>query len=459
MSLAFYPSSWYYNASMQGLLQIISEGLGAEFVERDLLQEDGSLFLSDSVLRTILSTNVFPPEVHVEDCSEVPPDLNNLKRIAWWWCLQGIRVRKTENEPWTNQEKVDKTVSSFFVGNKGLYVNLIQSSSNKEDFLNQWFTVESHSKGSQHCSFCGQPFSINFAEKPYYHYLTSAISSSISSSTAFPNLFFDGQPASPICQHCRWPLICFHLVSPAGLFINAGSFLLNWHINQLIAGHSVKYEHRFSRLIDSVFSESRLSSTLGAWGLQGIEVILISGTKVNHYLVSDKLARLLLNPSVAGPLGRINAPEVQAMILSDNFAELSNLLYRRLREALNDKTKSYLFASNLAICRLYGALLNAQNGGEKMDINRLIYLGNEAPIKLKEDGRTNNSDLNLIYRLLELARNNQRSEAYHLLLRKYIAAGVTFPADLSRIFSYDDSEMFKNAVFSYVAGISSKSQN
>jgi CRISPR-associated protein Cst1 len=455
--IVFYPGSWYYNASIHGLLHVLAQGLGEKCVEEKLLQTDGSLLLGPEVLHTILGTNASEPILPLVPSTEVPEDMKGLKRIAWWWVLQGTKVRNTQAESWGNRERLDRTVSSFFVGNKGLYVNLLQSREDKAAFLNHWFQIEKDSHGQTLCSFCGQAFTIDQEEKSYHHYLTASISSAISSSPAFPNLFFDGRPTLPICQHCRWPRICFHLVIPAGIFVNAGSFLLNWHLNNLMAESGAYFDHRFSRLMDSVFGERHLRATLGAWGLQGIEVMVRAGTKVTRYLVSDSLARLLLSPEVASLLKSLNDMEVQNIVLSERYSELSTLLYHRSREALKEP---YKLTRNQIILRLYGAILNRLKGGIRVNVSNLIDLGKNSPFNLKnEKGEPNNADLNLVYRLLELVRNNQRSEAYHLLLRRYITSEKPFPEDLGRVFACDDPEVFKTGLFSYASGITAKDQN
>jgi CRISPR-associated protein Cst1 len=457
MAISYYPSSWYYNACVHGFLEILANELGSEFLEERILQEDGTLLLDDSVLSTLLECFDCYPHIPVK--IKPPSGLPDLKRLAWWWVTGSMKVKGTEDEPWSDQEKLDKTVSSYFVGNKGFYVNLVQPRDDKAIFLNQWFTGNNSDKAAINCSFCGQAFAINEQEKEYYHYLTSAISSIISSSTAFPNLFFDGQPVDPICRQCRWPLICFHLVNPNGLFVNTGSFLLNWHLNKLLSRQSSFSATKYSRLVDSLFNESRLRAALGAWGLQGIEVVLFDIKGIKNYVLSSNLTRLLLNPAVAGPLRRISNARIYDIFFSERFAEFSYALYTGLRKSVNTSGIAvYELRELQSIAILYGAILNLNKGDEKMDSMRLISYGKSAPIRVREKNKPNNADLNLVFRLLELTRNNHRSEAYHLLLRKYIVSGMQFPGELSKVFIYDDPEMFKNGIFTYITGITGQSQ-
>ena len=111
--IVFYPGSWYYNASIHGLLHVLAQGLGEKCVEEKLLQTDGSLLLGPEVLHTILGTNASEPILPLVPSTEVPEDMKGLKRIAWWWVLQGTKVRNTQAESWGNRERLDRTVSSF----------------------------------------------------------------------------------------------------------------------------------------------------------------------------------------------------------------------------------------------------------------------------------------------------------------------------------------------------------
>lgn len=82
-----YPSSWYYNACVHGFLEVLAWGLGdkgRDIVEEQFLQDDGSVRIPGELMEAVFSTIDVPAPAGYT-FREVPDDVKDLKRIAWWW--------------------------------------------------------------------------------------------------------------------------------------------------------------------------------------------------------------------------------------------------------------------------------------------------------------------------------------------------------------------------------------
>ncbi|MGI5912426.1 MAG: recombinase family protein, partial [Syntrophomonadaceae bacterium] len=269
-----YPSSWYYNACVQGFLEVIAWGLGEkgnEIIEEKILQDDGTAVIPGELMKAVFSTR----ELKVPDgytFEEVPDDICELKRIGWWWVeksslinwrnfdtdkiddeilllifenyLQGKGLKPIaeilnnagyqtlDNKKW-KEEDVGKVVSTetnynripqkhtaiiefvfrqLFSNNK-IYQNLYNLNSHKEKikFLNKWFSV--NGKGDYYCSFCNSSLDIIFDKNINSQFLTLEISKLFGNSiNEFPNSFWDNSPQYLMCRCCRSYFIFFHII-------------------------------------------------------------------------------------------------------------------------------------------------------------------------------------------------------------------------------------------------------
>lgn len=62
-----YPSSWYYNACVQGFLEILAWGLGEDGQQQveEMLQDDGRVVIPHALMEAAFSTNDTPYQVDI----------------------------------------------------------------------------------------------------------------------------------------------------------------------------------------------------------------------------------------------------------------------------------------------------------------------------------------------------------------------------------------------------------
>ncbi|MGB4071449.1 MAG: hypothetical protein WBK68_07060, partial [bacterium] len=162
--ITIYPSSWYYNACVQGFLEVLAWGLGergAEIIEKELLQADGRVVIPDHLARAVFSPKGVPmPAGYTEN--PVPDELGEMKRITWWWVARGYEagfMKKDDRGKSLNIIDIVETVSRRLFCKDAPYENLTQLKGDKVEFLNKWFSLsESNDLSHAICSFCGQKY-------------------------------------------------------------------------------------------------------------------------------------------------------------------------------------------------------------------------------------------------------------------------------------------------------------
>lgn len=467
-----YPSSWYYNACVHGFLEVLACGLGhggEDFIEREVLKSDGRAVIPGDLMEAALNTRSVPvpPEY---DLQEVPDEVSQLKRIAWWWAVKSYEldfVRRDDRERALSPVEIVETVIRSLCHKSGLYPNLIQikwPSGKKIDFLNSWFVPEPGC-GSVYCSFCGQACSLGEGERLYDLFFTSTLSVDLGSSPGvFPNLFWDGSPNLIICKHCRSYFLCFHIIYRAGFFINSGSFLSNWYLNRILLGKMRNANWDFRSLTDAMHYDLQLRRAVGGWELQGLEAIIFTREKgITCYPISATVAGLLIIPEISSLIGRTGSAVVWDVFLRERFDYLPVIVYKSLRAHLkggeNREQDTEVVGSGTSgmrtivdIAQLYFEIKrNIVRGGaavSHVDLREIRRAAGSAPVKVYE-----NADRGLVFRLLELTRLNKKADAYHLLMRIYLTRGVPFPEALARLFETSDAELFKNGVYAFIAGL------
>ena len=470
--ITIYPSSWYYNACVQGFLEVLAWGLGergAEIIEKELLQADGRVVIPDHLARAVFSPKGVPmPAGYTEN--PVPDELGEMKRITWWWVARGYEagfMKKDDREKSLTNAEIIETVCRSLFHKSAPYPNLAQLAWDKIEFLNKWFTLdEGDSSSAVICSFCGQSYAPEAEARVYDAFLTRSLSIGLGSSPgAFPNLFWDVNPNLAVCKHCRSYFLCFHLVQRNGFFINSDSLQVNWHLNRLLAGklRGNRFGYQ-TALLNALQYDPQIRRGISSWGLQDLDIIVFERDKIHYFPLPPSLAKMLLVPRVSSLLSRVSNKRVWELVLKEQFDYLPTIIYKSLR--------AYLIGDNLAkdpevvyesvsiqplvvVLTLYLELnrLKKKERGEKgmsyLDINQLRNLGNGAPL---------NQDDNLVFRLLELTRLYRKADVYHLLLRIYVAAGKEFPEQLARVFTVRDPNLFKTGIYAYISGLKPKKE-
>jgi CRISPR-associated protein Cst1 len=390
-----YPSSWYYNACVHGFLEVLAWGLGEEgkdIVEEQFLQDDGSVRIPGELMEAVFSTkNVPAPAGYI--FREVPDDVKDLKRIAWWWIactsklylndheqpvepeiteivfdkylagegtekisnhLNKLGYKTLEDKKWGAGDIAQIVASSYFhqllsenqrnsvlmefvfrqAFSKGkMYQNLTQLTRNKTEFLNDWFT-RNVDEGQFHCSFCNYPCTIEEQSRNSFFSLelSKILGDSISE---FPNLFWNNNQTLLMCKQCRSHFIFFHFVNEKKYFVNSDSLKINWNLNRLL--HQKTGGSYQKGLLKAISYDSQLRSAVGSWGLQNMEVVSFQKGIANIQPISEHLAKLLLIPRIASLLNMISNSLVWDIFIQERFNYLLNLAYKQLRFFLSGK--------------------------------------------------------------------------------------------------------------------------
>ncbi|GEA15000.1 type I-B CRISPR-associated protein Cas8b1/Cst1 [Moorella sp. E308F] len=477
-----YPTSWYYNACVQGFLEVLAWGLdvdekkGEEIVVNEILKKDGRAVIPGDIMTLAFSPRGNPHKDY--RLKEVPEELPYLKRIGWWWVEKSYKdgfipskEKKAERNKLSEAEKIDMVFRRLFHFKGGYYPNLanlayLKSTTSKADFLNGWFERDNAATVSTLiCSFCGEETKLDINSSIYNTFFTRPVSIYLGNSyEEFPNLFWDGNPNLIMCKRCRSYFLCFHLVSKNRFFINSDSFFVNWYLNRLLAGKVDNIRHQ--SLLDAMQYDQQLRKAVGSWGLQNMELLIFERNGVEYYPISANLARLLLIPEITLLIGQIANNRVWEFILQERFDYLPTMVYKSLRALINMKNDgkdpevvfegpgNTLPVNNLI--QLYYAIkqqIASNNGGGKMshiNLKEIREAAAEAPIN-----PARNADKNFVYRLLELTRLNKKTEVYHLLLRIYLTSEEKkeFPPPLARLFETNDCELFKTGIYAFIAGL------
>jgi len=127
--VVIYPSSWYYNACVQGFLEVLAYGLGESTIEEHLLQDDGSIKIPGNLMEAVFSDrSVAIPEPYRENVT-VPDEVADLKRIAWWWVEKSYKlgiIRSADKEKTlTDEEKLYSVIGRVCHFQMGEYPNMI----------------------------------------------------------------------------------------------------------------------------------------------------------------------------------------------------------------------------------------------------------------------------------------------------------------------------------------------
>lgn len=477
--IEIYPSSWYYNACVQGFLEVLAWGLGEngnQIIEKEVLKPDGKAVIPGELMETVFSTKDSSIPYGYE-FQEVPEDISELKRIGWWWVSKGygmnfIRQKDRDRELNSSLEYVEAVVGNLLVGNKNpTYLSLTQPGSNKVEFLNNWFFIEMNHKDKAKCSFCGGNCSSFIDERLLDRFFSLSLSRFLGSAVdEVPNFFWDRNPNLIICKTCRSYFLFFHIIHRNRFFINSDSLQVNWYLNRLLSNkirNGINW--RQQALMNAVNYDPQLRKSLGSWGQQNMEVIIFDKKRdasgktkevIETQIISAKIARLILVPRISSLISKISNFSIWNMIINEQIEYLPTVIYKSLRVIIsgeNSFNDPEIVDDRIQIrdlISLYYEIilhLEKEKGGAGMSLINLQEIrksASDAPIKLSD-----NSGKNLVYRLLELTRLNKKSDVYHLLLRIYVTSGKVFPDSLARIFEIEDSELFKSGIYAFVAGM------
>jgi CRISPR-associated protein Cst1 len=469
-----YPSSWYYNACVHGFLEVLAWGLGDEgedIVEKQFLQNDGSVRIPGNLMEAVFSTeDVTAPDGYV--LRKVPGDVKDLKRIAWWWVEKSLKVyfaKDKEMGSWSNMEKANKVFGRLFY-KEGKYPNLINLGTYKtaesrcEQLNRHLIFALPKDVTNYHCSFCNTKFNIEEDINMYESSLTRSISITIGSTpNSFSNSFWNGLPNGVFCPQCRTYLLFGHLNLNhyRKAFVNTDSLKLNCHLNKLITHDALTKPQPF---INAIQSLPTLQQNISAWGLQNLELFsFVSETsKIEHMPISGKVATLLIQPNISSCLNKLPSRPVWELFTKEQFSYFPTLIAKNLaiivKDTINKQEKKDTeifiqpgeYRKVQRLIYLYDAILATLKPRKEdkymtgLNLGEIRKVAEEAPLDL-------DSNRSLVFRLLELTKLTKKSDVYYLLLRYYTAQKIAFPEVLSKVLLLEDDEMFKTGVYAYIS--------
>jgi CRISPR-associated protein Cst1 len=466
--VVIYPSSWYYNACVQGFLEVLAYGLGEQIVTDEFLQNDGTVKIPGDLMEAVFCCKNTPmPNPYCERVI-VPEEVADLKRIAWWWVEKsydiGYMKKDDRGKPLKRAEFFETVIRSLF-HKSAPYPNLTQvpwPTERKKAFINDWFRMPALGNQWINCAFCDNSCNLEPEQRTYDNYFTRSLSIELGSGPdVFPNSFWDGHPNMAMCKLCRSYFLCFHITSRKNSFINADSFRINWFLNRVMEGHLNRGDWQ-SKLMDSLYYDSQMRTSISSWGMQSIEIVVFGRDGVNCFPVNADLARMLILPGISSLVNKINHKEIWKIILSQQYDYLLTVIYKSLRGYLSGSNKGgdpeviMTYGGRPTqinhLIDLFGQIsLYLRKGGlqvKYVDYRELRKAANEAPIDLSDNRGKGN-----VYRIMELARLGKKAEVYHLLLRQYISSGRTFPPALAWLFEIEDDALFKNGIYAYLAAL------
>jgi CRISPR-associated protein Cst1 len=239
--VVIYPSSWYYNACVQGFLEVLAYGLGEQIVTDEFLQNDGTVKIPGDLMEAVFCCKNTPmPNPYCERVI-VPEEVADLKRIAWWWVEKsydiGYMKKDDRGKPLKRAEFFETVIRSLF-HKSAPYPNLTQvpwPTERKKAFINDWFRMPALGNQWINCAFCDNSCNLEPEQRTYDNYFTRSLSIELGSGPdVFPNSFWDGHPNMAMCKLCRSYFLCFHITSRKNSFINADSFRINWFLNRVM---------------------------------------------------------------------------------------------------------------------------------------------------------------------------------------------------------------------------------
>lgn len=357
--IILYPSNWLYNASVIGFLKVIAKGEGEKYVEKEILQQDGSVKLNTDLFTDIvkLGDKDIPKIIkYLVDFIDVEDDkISNILNKKDKNLLEFLNNLGLNNIS-LDDDQVMLALKYYLVGNKLFAKN--QPNQNLVSF-NEWRYLEfpkliseifNRKRTHIKCELCGEDLqginSKSNLEKRLTTFQLAHFNKLGPSSKDFPNSFWNLRSSLRICFLCSYLMIHHHfaLLSTKGnknIFVNAPSFKIMWYLNKF-AEKIIKREGVDLKKILGISLldlSQRIHATIGAWSLMNIEMVVITGNEVHYYSLPYEIASILLDKEIASLIKQAGEPIVLEKILSGDFDSLLYLNYRIMRCLTNWKGK------------------------------------------------------------------------------------------------------------------------
>ena len=352
--IKLYPSHWLYNASVIGLLRVMSSTISEQSIDT---------IFTDSA-EVIIPKEWFE-EINVKDGKI-------LKATMAYSDYLWNETPEDKRKQWLDDNK-DKYNNFFealgldglkfvWLGNKLFasntpYQNMMQLK-NWQAFEFQNLLLKDGFKHSDNSIICGlcQNFRTKKInpdskfEKTLATFQLSHNSDLGPSIGEFPNSFWNNKDSLIICPFCAYLLLHSNIaMSPTmegQVFINAPSFRLMWYLNKYTKSVFSRMSTRDVLAMSLIDFSQKVNATLGMWSIANIEVVLKKrGSSIEHFSIPYVQTRLLLNRKITALITKTREPYVLDAVLSGRFVDLlimNEKLLKAVQSNNMDEGKRYL---------------------------------------------------------------------------------------------------------------------
>lgn len=481
-SIVLYPSCWFYNAGVMGLLRVLED-----------IKEVKCEFDQDGALKLIYSDDLGPQKV-------LEKWLDLTAKHPWFYLnvregdLKSVRLGKEDYYPNQTGQTILTSIKGFFG-------------------ITEAGQPQRTSKSNRYrCYFCQRK--VPSSEGKFFDSGFGALLGA--SFKTFTNAYWMMKSQLFVCNRCAFILRCHHLGfsfqgGREGIFVNAPHFKLLVELNRYAETVATESACNYRRVLGMTLVEwsVKRSSTFGFWRMSNVEVITAmfqkesgfqskskkkeGGKYVNYFDLPPRVVRILLDDRVAYLLKRINEKKILDLVQQETYSGLEEELYHALRKVLrtrrrkktpqgdfpkkhvevgdkegNDEERASMLARLLPeLCIRIMSILNSDcknhKGGKCMkkpgffsqDLERLEWVLRKKGEEIAKDdsSKLRENISNMGFRLLEQVRIGNRDEVFYMLLKCFVANGKEFPDALASAIKQEDESHFRILLYSFLAPI------
>jgi CRISPR-associated protein Cst1 len=153
------------------------------------------------------------------------------------------------------------------------------------------------------------------------------------------NIFWNNSPSFYICPLCIYlnlhHYIPFISTREGQIFINASSFKVMWYLNKFaeeIFSRDKNYDTRKILGLSLMEFSQRIQSSIGAWSMMNIEIVLIKrDNTIDYYSIPYNVSKILLNSQISSLISAINETYVFELVLQARYKDLIDLNHSIIR--------------------------------------------------------------------------------------------------------------------------------
>ncbi|MCS7164422.1 MAG: hypothetical protein NZ845_05440 [Thermodesulfovibrio sp.] len=298
-TLVLYPSNWFYNAGVIGLLKVF-ERCGEEV--ENFLKDDGSVEIKSEIFKRIDVENFYFSENKLSSIVGKASIYRNYLQPSWKPIFKDFIV---------GLEKLTLQNVCDICGN-GRYLDInIFNSHPKKDSIIKFIA------------------GLRIFDVRLNNYLAP--------SKKFPNSFWNNDSSIVVCDLCGYILIHHHipiirLYDNSEIFINAPSFKIMWYLNKYAKIYEKDEIRDIRQILGMSLIElaSKLYINLGKWEKMNIEVVCKYRErknnkwedKIDFFYLPVEVVDLLLDREIANILSEIGEVKILNKVLDGKFGEI-----------------------------------------------------------------------------------------------------------------------------------------